>query len=310
MFRRYLACTALLPAISFVSFKPASAQVVSAQQLQSRLDSHCAALGAEGLNTDEKLARVEAFYSWKLNTCVQLEVDDNEWSYILRDVTHEFLRGPKLTTDEIPLSVSHDEKYGWASTEGFWKATETSKDKQLVAPIVAKIVCTRDERICKESDATLFISLLQPDSHEYSISSWTRDGIVADDNDEGECAIGHRLSIDFNTKSVVVTDYPKKLGGDASCKAFQTANSYALHGGSVAYISLDGIFSCTKDGVNNAVTEKVIGYHGDVVDKTYGLWMDDGKGGPPATLKIPPHPYTKSDCERAVEKKLAELKAQ
>jgi len=276
--------------------------------MQSRLDDHCSQLGIASLSADEKPTKREAFYSWKIGTCVQLEVDETEWSYTIIDVTHELFRGPKLITDELPLVLTHDDKYGFAITNGFWKSTETDKGKQLIAPIVAKIECHRDEQKCIESDATIFISLLQPDSHVYSIQSWTREGIVADDEDEGECSIGHRLSIDFSTKSVVVTDYPKKVGGSSTCKAFQSANSYALHGGSVAYMSDDLIFSCTKDGINNANIEKVIGFHGDVADKNYGLWMDDGNGGPPATIKTPAHPFTKVDCERATAKKLAELR--
>jgi hypothetical protein len=54
---------------------------------------------------------------------------------------------------------------------------------------------------------------------------------VADDSDEGECGIAHRLSIDFKSNSVTITDYPKKVSNGQECKEFQDANSYALHGG-------------------------------------------------------------------------------
>jgi hypothetical protein len=112
----------------------------------------------------------------------------------------------------------------------------------------------------------------------------------------------------------VVTDYPTKIDNTdpknpfLSCKAFQNANSYALHGGSLIYYGQNELFDCSSDGVNNAILPKVIEFHGDVSDKRYSLWMDNGEGGPAATIKTPPKPYTRSDCERATAKKLEELR--
>jgi hypothetical protein len=284
----------------------------ASEAAQSRLNRYCAARGKETLDGSGKFSRVEAFYSWKINTCVQIEVadGDKDWSYDLQDVTNGFFRGPKFVKSEVPLSVSRDESIGWASAKGFWQSTEQSSGKQLAEEIAAKIECFRDENVCRESDAIVFMGLVEPDSNEYAISSWTSSGIVADDTNEGPCAIGHKLSIDFKSNSVVVTDYPKKLGGSKDCRPFQTANSYSLHGGALGLQSSNEIFSCTSAGANSAILVKVNEFHGDVSDKAYPLWMDDGEGGLPATMKAPKEPYTRRECERIMENKLTELRAQ
>jgi hypothetical protein len=201
------------------------------------MDAYCAERGKEDLIEGEKLDQLEAFYSWKIHTCVQIEVNSTDagWSYRLRDVSGGFLRGPQKAQSEFPLKV-YANGYGNVGTVtagGFWAATDTSKDKQLLEQIAARIECGRSERMCKEIDASLFGGLLEPQSHEYEISKSDQAGIVADDSDEGPCGIGHRLSINFGSNSVIVTDYPTKSGGGATCKAFQTANSYSLHGGSI-----------------------------------------------------------------------------
>src|SRR5579863_1049221 len=138
----------------------------------------------------------------------------------------------KWTKTEIRLTVNHDERFGLAYAQGFWQSTSPSKDKQLLSPIAVKIECNRHDKTCKESEASVLLgSILQADLLEYEITSWTGDSIVADDTDEGDCGIGHRLSLDFKDNSVTVTDYPKKVTSGKNCKAFQDANSYALHGG-------------------------------------------------------------------------------
>lgn len=291
------------------------AQAETANDLQARLDRYCTEKSQDAVDPKDKFVRLEAFYSFKINTCVQVEVSDTEknWSYTLQDITFGFFHAPKLVKSDMPLRVYVHEygEFGSASAEGFWKSTDSSSDKQLASEIAASIKCDRSEQICHESDATVFIGLIEPESHEYRISNWTTDGIVADDVDEGTCGIGHRLSIDFKNNSVVVTDYPKKISAnDDSCKGFQSANSYSLHGGVLGFMAQSQIFSCAADGATSAILAKVKEYKGDVEDKTYALWLDDGEGGPPATNKTPKHPYTRSDCQRLMDKKLKELKEQ
>jgi len=138
---------------------------------------------------------------------------------------------PKWTKAEIPLTVDHDDKLGIATAEGFWQATSTESDRQLISPIAVKISCDRSEKICRESDATVLVGVLKADLLEYDVSSWNDKGVVADDNDAGKCGIAHRLSLDFKSNSVTVTDYPKKTSTDDECKGLQDANSFALRGG-------------------------------------------------------------------------------
>ncbi len=137
--------------------------------------------------------------------------------------------GAKWVKTEIDLRVADYDDL--VLVHGFWQSTSSSKERQLVFPIAVKIECHREQRVCREADAQVFMGLLEPELLEYTISTWTRTGIVADDIDEGACAIGHRLVIDFKSNSVTLTDYPMKADGTKNCKAFQDANSYALHGG-------------------------------------------------------------------------------
>ena len=74
---------------------------------------------------------------------------------------------------------------------------------------------------------------LQAKSTEKTASTWTRTGIVADNTDANPCGEASRLTIDFKSNSVVVTDYPTKVHIPEFCiNASEGADSYALHGGS------------------------------------------------------------------------------
>ncbi len=136
----------------------------------------------------------------------------------------------KWLKTEIPLAVFRYEVrgYGRASAQGFWQATSTDKDKQLVWPIAVKIECDREAKICREAGASVQLGLLEPELVEYEISSWNSNGVLADDTDKCN---RHSLAIDFKTNSVTVTDYPIKKQGDSVCKPLPEAYSYALHGG-------------------------------------------------------------------------------
>jgi hypothetical protein len=140
---------------------------------------------------------------------------------------------PAWRTTEIQLRIDNEEQYGLVSTDGFWASTSTAKGKQLISPIAVSLSCVRSEGICRESDASAEMGILSSNVLEYTVSSWTHSGIVADDSSEGPCSIGHRLAIDFQSSSVTVTDYPKKISATTFCKPLQDANSYALHGGQI-----------------------------------------------------------------------------
>jgi len=283
---------------------------------QLRLDQYCAEREKEDLgnriSAKEPFLRAEAFWSWQINSCVQLEITGGEyWSYDLRDLTNGLFRGPKLQKAPVPLTVGHSSSY--ATAEGYWQPTDKTPGNQLVSAVAVQIHCYRAEKVCWEAQASIFVGKLGPELIEYDVSSWTNSGIVADTVDDLECGVGHRLSIDFASNSVIVTDYPKKLGGKniagMPCSAFQNATSYALQGGDILLFGQNIIFSCSSSGANSAVIAKVKEFHGDVADKRYPVWMDDGNGGPPATVKTPEHPYTRDQCEQLMGRKVAELKA-
>jgi hypothetical protein len=210
--------------------------------------------------------------------------------------------------------VSHHEydRFAYASAEGYWKAMDDSPGKQLVSNVAVKISCERDERLCKENDAAIFMGLVKPDLVEYKISSWTEEGIAADNDDDdlSNCPLGHRLTLDFKGNSVIVVDYPTTASDKPECKAVNSASSYTLQGGNMGYMGNNSIFSCSKDGINNAVTSKVNALNGDVIEHPYTDYLDDGSGGPAATVKTPAHPFTQADCEKALDKKLEELRGE
>ncbi len=287
--------------------------VNSSQRLLQELNKYCTARGQQNLDKTQAYSRVESFFSPTLKTCVQIQVQsgDKDWDYEVVDVTHGFLDAPKLVKSPQPLTVSHYE-YGpdaHASAEGYWKEMDDSPGKKLVSNIAVSLSCDRDERLCKESQASIFLGLLKPDLTEYKVSSWTASGIVAEtDDDSGNCPLGHRLTVDFKSNTVIVTDFPKSLSNQPDCKAADTASSYTLQGGSMGILGNNYIFSCSKDGINNAVTAKVEALNGDVIEHPYTDFLDDGSGGPAATNKTPARPFTQADCEKALDKKLEEIR--
>lgn len=306
-------------AIAFVAISLISScrsGMKSSSGLLQELNQFCSVKGQESLDKTQSYSRVESFFSPSLKTCVQVEVEsgDKDFEYDVLDITHGFLDVPRLVKSPYPLHVSHYEYRGYAhaSAEGYWKAMDDSPGKQLVSNVAVKITCERDERLCKENQASIFMGLVKPDLVEYKISSWTADGIAADNDDDNlsDCPLGHRLTIDFKSNSVIVVDYPKTSSDKPECKAVNSASSYTLQGGNMGYLGDDSIFNCSKDGVNNAVTSKVEALNGDVIEHPYTDYLDDGTGGPAATNKTPAHPFTQADCQKALNKKLEELRSE
>ena len=305
-------------AIAFVAISLISScksGMKSSEGLLHDLNQYCSAKGQGSLDKTQSYSRVESFFSPSLKTCVQVEVEsgDKDFEYVVLDITHGFLDAPRLVKSPHPLHVLHheyDQFAAYASAEGYWKAMDDSPGKQLVSNVAVKISCQRDERLCKENQASIFMGMVEPDLVEYKISSWTANGIAADNDDDdlSICPTGHRLTIDFKSNSVIVVDYPKTSSDRPECKAVNSASSYTLQGGSIGYLGDDSIFNCSKDGINNAVTSKVNALNGDVIEHPYTDYLDDGSGGPAATNKTPAHPFTQADCEKALGKKLDELR--
>jgi hypothetical protein len=136
----------------------------------------------------------------------------------------------KWTKIEFPLGVFHREstatnsEYAWS--EGFWQSTSFDKGRQVNVPEAVFIMCKQTARTCQESVAGVSAGLLQPILKEYDITSWTADGISADQREL--CGVGYRLWLDFKGNSVIRTPYPMKGGG--SCSIFHDPKAYLLRG--------------------------------------------------------------------------------
>ena len=65
------------------------------------------------------------------------------------------------------------------------------------------------------------------------------------------------------------------------------------------------LVDCSADGANSVILSAVRARFGRVFNVPYREWLDDGFGGPPATLMTPDNPYTRADCERVLEKWLS-----
>jgi len=287
----------------------------SSNRLLQDLNTYCTSRSQESLDKSQSYSRVESFFSPALKTCVQVEVEgDKNWEYEVLDITHGFLSAPRLVKSPYPLQVSHYEygRYAHASAEGYWKEMDDSPGKKLISSVAVSIKCDRDERLCKESQASIFGGLVSANLVEYKVSSWSAEHIVADNDDDSSsrCPTGHRLTVDLKSNNVIVVDYPTVPSDKQECKAVNSASSYTLQGGSIGIMGQNSIFSCSKFGINNAVTSKVNALNGDVIEHPYTDFLDDGSGGPAATNKTPAHPFTQSDCEKALEKKLKELRGE
>jgi hypothetical protein len=311
-----------ISAIAFVAFSllisSCKSGMNSSNGLLQKLNQYCAAKGQESLDKTQSYSRVESFFSPSLKTCVQVEVKsgDKDFEYDVVDITHGFLDAPRLIKDPYPLQVTHSEygQYAHAIAEGYWREMDDSPGKKLVSSVAVSLSCDRDERLCKESQASIFGGLVSANLVEYKVSSWTADRIVADNDDDADsssrCPTEHRLTVDLKTNSVIVVDYPTTSSNKPECKAVNSASSYTLQGGTMGIMGDNSIFNCSKDGINNTVTSKVEALNGDVVEHPYTDYLDDGSGGPAATNKTPAHPFIQADCEKALNKKLDELRSE
>ncbi len=68
------------------------------------------------------------------------------------------------------------------------------------------------------------------------------------------------------------------------------------HANCSAILPSENLLYCDPDGANSVIVNQVRKYRGWVDTLSYAEWLDDGFGGPPATLKTPEKPYTKEQC--------------
>ncbi|MGB6481887.1 MAG: hypothetical protein WBE86_00215 [Candidatus Acidiferrales bacterium] len=139
----------------------------------------------------------------------------------------------KWTKVRVPLEISHDEKLGYVSVQGFWELTDASRDTRPLAPVAVKIACTEYNNTCGVFQASVSEEgVLQPDFFNYYVATWTKEGIVATDFDEGPCGLGHHLWLDLKNDKVTNTDYVKGESKGQNCPA-ATLHAYALRGGQI-----------------------------------------------------------------------------
>ncbi len=124
-----------------------------------------------------------------------VHADSGSLRWIVNDFGTEVVHAPFPTAD------------GLLSVDGFWVPTSVAGAKQLPLPLAVKIDCDRSEQVCREIGAQVSFGVLVPSETVYGISSWTGNGIVAD-NDYAICGTRHRLTVDFRSKTVSVVDYP------------------------------------------------------------------------------------------------------
>jgi hypothetical protein len=149
-------------------------------------------------------------------------------------IVHADSESPHWMVRDFGMDVLKDSdpsKTGYLQVEGFWVPTSASKEKQLPFPLAIKIRCVRSEGVCREIGAQVTYDLLSPAMEEYTISSWSRTGIVADE--ETRCNMAHRLTISFTGKTVSVVDYPTAPNKSELCEKEQDATSYVLHDGAI-----------------------------------------------------------------------------
>jgi hypothetical protein len=276
---------------------------------QAEMDAYCSTLAQE--NADPNDHSVETFFSWKIHTCVQVEVDKvaKYWRYNLVDVSHGFLRAQPIVRIDTDITLLDTLSDGVEIISGHWVPTQSTKGNQLPSDVEANIECDRGARMCRESDGEIFGGELYSSARDYRISLWDRHGIVADGYDDEQCGVNHRLIVNVEGRSVILSDYPKKITTDPNCNALQAAHTSVLKGGGImAGYTTGEIFSCFQEGVSSAIIAKVNQFKGKVSDKDYDLWMDDGEGGRPARSAKPSRMFSQADCDRAMQKKIAELK--
>ena len=57
------------------------------------------------------------------------------------------------------------------------------------------------------------------------------------------------------------------------------------------------ILDCGRYGANSVILDSVRAYDGRVDNLRYDKWLDDGFGGPPATMETTAQPWTKKQCQ-------------
>jgi hypothetical protein len=306
-----------------------SASPASYTSFQKEMDAYC----ATKLNDDflsklspdgRKGLTAQSFFSRKLHTCVQAEVDldpkdpknAGAMNYVVTDLTHDFVAPPTWHASESPLHIIRSDLRNWHHlyAEGYWAPVSSDPGQQPVAKANSvKLTCdytegTRigdDSNICTEIQGYTQVVSIQAETQTYHIASWSRDEVIATDVERGlSGATTTTLIIHPEANEVEVIDrtkmdenQPKLLDGMAG-KSY--GDHYELHGGMYLLDTEGVLFQCDEDGVVTDMRLDVVKkYHGDVVNVPASEWN--------AGLKAD-HKFTQRECETAMQRKLDALK--
>jgi hypothetical protein len=287
-------------------------------QLQS-MDAYCAAK-LEDSNSKlsaeyRKTLTDRAFFSWKLHTCVEVDVtsdskDPGAMNYVVSDLTYGFVAPPRWHPSESALHISDLANYHHLSAEGYWAPVSPAPDQQSVADSnVVKLECdyteTRqagdDANTCTETEGYTQFGSIHVDKQTYHIASWSHDEVIATDAERGLSGsttttllihpVANEIEIVDRTRmDEKQPDFNKGMAG----KSF--GDHYELHGGMYLLDTAGVFFQCNEDGpVMDMRFDVVEKHHGDVVDVPDAEWNTGAKAN---------HKFTAQECNAAMQKKL------
>lgn len=294
--------------------------------IQKDLDADCEAKLNSSylsqLSTESKTnLTVRSFFSFRLHTCVQVEVSLDPtnaaaMNYIVSDLTHGFLAAPKWHPSEHSLHVSRTDtgRYHHIYTEGLWVPVSTDPGQQLVADAnYVKLTCDYtdgsrkddESNSCTEIEAYVQFGGIRADSQTYHVVSWAHDEVVATNVDRGlSGATTSTLLIRPEANEVEVIDrtrmdskQPDVFKGMAD-KSF--GGHYELHGGMFLFDTNGVFFQCNEYGVATDMRLDVVErHHGDVVNVQTSEWNAGTKAD---------HKFTQQECGIAMRLKLDTLR--
>jgi hypothetical protein len=306
-----------------------SAPLASATSFQKEMDAYCATKLNDDylskLSLDEKKGlTAQSFFSRKLHTCVQAEVDldpkdpknTGAMNYVVTDLTYGFVAPPKWHPNESPLHIIPTDmsNYHHLYMDGYWAPVSSDPGQKPVADANSvKITCDYSERrrigddanVCTETQAYTQVAAIRADNQTYHIASWSPDEVIATDVEQGlSGATTTTLLIHPNANEVEIIDrtkmdekQPKFTEGMAG-KSF--GDHYELKGGMYLFDTEGWFFQCGENGVMTDMRLDVARkYHGDLVNVPRDEWNAGSKAD---------HKFTQQECQTAMQKKLEEIK--
>ena len=211
-----------------------SAPLASETSFQKEMDAYCATTLNDSylskLSPDgRKGLTAQSFFSRRLHTCVQAEVDldpkdpknAEAMNYVVTDLTHDFVAPPSWHPSESPLHITRTDypPYHNLNMEGYWAPVSSDPGQKPVADANSvKITCDYSERrrigddanVCTETQAYTQVAAIRADNQTYHIASWSPDEVIATDVEQGlSGATTTTLLIHPNANEVEIIDRTK-----------------------------------------------------------------------------------------------------